>query len=94
MIIFLQIFHVTAHLHVLGSLNYTQNTSLKITMAVQYTAQIASNMSKEIAVRLQAPQLREAIQNIRNGCQMTQLVAEEMGFGKGWNSPSYTTSNK
>ena len=28
--------------------------------------------------------------NVNHCCQMAKLVAEEMGFGQGWNSPSYT----
>ena len=28
--------------------------------------------------------------NVRHCYQMAQLAAEEMGFGQGWNSPSYT----
>ena len=28
--------------------------------------------------------------NVKHCCQMAQLVAEEMGFGQGWNSPSHT----
>ena len=28
--------------------------------------------------------------NVSYCCQMAQVVAEEMGFGQGWNSPSHT----
>ena len=30
--------------------------------------------------------------NVSYCCQMAQVVAEEMGFGQGWNSPSHTNN--
>ena len=34
-----------------------------------------------------------ALMNVRHCCQMAQLVAEEMEFGQGWNSPFHTVFN-